>query len=203
MLTLKFFPREIVGKKVKHLRKQNLIPAEIYGHNVKNQHISVNKNEFLKIFKIAEKSSIIELINEKGEKIPVIVQDIQKHPINDEIITIDFHQIKLTEKIKTKIPIELINEAPALKKGYIIIKNINEIEIEALAKNLPHKIEVDISNLENLKQSIHVKDLKLDKNIKILTDPETIIVSISEAIKEEVEEEKKEIENQNNENTSF
>ncbi len=194
MLTLKFFPREILGKKVKKLRKENLIPAEIYGHNIKNQHISVNKNEFLKIFQIAEKSSVIELINEKGEKIPVIIQDIQKDPIKNEIITIDFHQVKLTEKIKIKIPIELVNEAPALKKGYMIIKNLNEIEIETLAKNIPHKIEVDISRLENLKQSIFVKDLKLDKNIKILTDPETIIASVSETIKEEINEEQ---ENQN------
>ncbi len=181
-------PRTIVGKKVKSIRREGLVPAEIYGHEISNKHISVASKEFLNLFKEAGLTSVITLVVGK-EKIPAVITGIQKHPITEKILCIDFHQIKMGEKIETTIPIKFTGTAPALKKGFLLIKVLDEIEVRALPEKIPHEIEVDLSNLENLDQHIAVKDLNVEKEIKLITPPETIIATISEKEKEQEEEE--------------
>ncbi len=183
---IKVFKREILGKKVKKLRKKGFIPGEVYGHNVENLHVSVPYKDFTKLYKEIGESTIINLVMEDNQKIPVIITEVQKNPLTNEILSVDFKQVKREEVIKVKVPLEFVGEAPATKKGYILVKNLKEIEVEALPYEIPSKIEVDLSKLENLKQSIHIKDLKIPKTIKILTDPETIVATVTES---EIEEE--------------
>lgn len=171
------------GRRVKDLRRQGLIPAELYGKGIENMHLAVKSKDFKNVFKEAGESSIINIVifdKNKKEEIPVLIHDIQKDYLTDDIIHIDFYRVRMDEKIRTHIPLEFIGESPAVKNyGGILNKSMLEIEIEALPKDLPHNISVDISQIKELDQSIYVKDLSIPKNVKILVDPETVIATVS------------------------
>jgi large subunit ribosomal protein L25 len=171
------------GRRVKDLRRQGLIPAELYGKGIENMHLAVKSKDFKNVFKEAGESSIINIVifdKNKKEEIPVLIHDIQKDYLTDDIIHIDFYRVRMDEKIRTHIPLEFVGESPAVKNyGGILNKSMLEIEIEALPKDLPHNISVDISQIKELDQSIYVKDLSIPKNVKILVDPETVIATVS------------------------
>lgn len=179
--------RIILGKKVRTLRRDGLIPAEVYGHGATNRHLSISKKEFTKIYKTAGEHTIINLVTEEKEKIPVLISEVINEPISGDILAIDFHQVRMDEKIQTKVPLEFTGEAPAVKNGLVVVNIINELEIEALPDKIPHRIEVDIRKLESAGQSIRVSDLKIPTGVKILVSDETVIVTVSEKAKEEVE----------------
>lgn len=173
--------RNIFGKKTKSLRKNGFIPAELYGHKISNRHLSVPSKEFAKIYKTSgEQAGLVNLITEDNEKIPVLITNIQTDSLSKEFLNIDFYRVKTGEAIKTKIPIHFLNEAPAVKEGFILIKVLDEIEIETLPQDIPQNFEVDLSPLKELNQSIHVKDLKTKGGVKILNDNEAVIAIITE-----------------------
>jgi len=180
--------REILGRKVGALRKENLIPAELYGHGIENIHLTVPTKEFSKVFKEAGESTIITL-NFENKKLPVLIYEVSTDPLSDKIIHIDFYAVKMDEKITTSIPLEFIGEAPAVKeKQGVLIKSMQALEIKALPADLPHNLEVDINKLSEIGMSIYVSDLKIPERIEILVKPETVIATIIEQAKEEVEE---------------
>jgi len=187
MFNLKVNKRTIFGKKVKNLRKSGLIPATIYGHNLNPQSIELERKPFEKIFKEAGESTIINLIFQKEKKpIKVLIHDVQYDQLKDEIIHVDFYQIKEEERVSVDVELKFIGEAPVVKeKGGIIIHHLTKIKIEALPKDLIHEIEIDVSNLKDFHDLIRVKDIKISPNIKILHDSEEVIVSISTPKKEE------------------
>ncbi len=190
VMQLKAEIRDILGKKIKTLRKKGFIPAELYGHNVKNLHLAVYQKEFLNVFKKTGESSIINLLiedNKKNKEIPVLVHDIQSDYLTNKIIHIDFYEVKMTEKIKAHVPLEFIGESEAVKNyGGILNKSMFEIEIECFPKDLPQHIVVDISSLKELNQNIYVKDLKIPTGVKPLVDLNTVVVTAIEP-KEEIE----------------
>ena len=116
----------------------------------------------------------------------VLINNFQRSPLTNEISHIDFYSVRMDEKITAAIPLEFINESPAVKEKIgILIKAMHEIEIEALPADLPHHIEVDIGNLSDIGMSIRVKDLKINKGVKLLVDRETVVAVINEIAKEE------------------
>ncbi len=192
MLQLKAKKRTILGKKVKKLRKKGIIPAVIYGHNIPSESIEIERKSFEKIFQEAGESTIIELIVDK-KPIKVLIHDVQRDPIKDDIIHVDFYQIKEKEKLTAEVELKFINEAPVVKeKGGILIYNLTKIKIECLPKDLIHQIEVDLSSLKEFNDLIRVKDLKIPHQIKVLHDLEDVVVSISAPkIEEEIKIEEK------------
>lgn len=177
--------REIFGRGIKTLREQGLIPAEFYGHGVKNISLAVPSKEFKKVFKEAGESTVLKLVFD-NQKINVLIHDIDRNPLTDEISHIDFYGVKMDEKIKIKIPLLFVGEAPAIKEqGGILVKAMHEIEIEALPADLPHHIEADLSNLASIGSNIFVRDLNINKGIKLLVVPETVVATIVEQAKEE------------------
>lgn len=179
--------RNILGKKVKTLRKSGFIPAELYGHSVVNEHLSIPEKELEKVYAKAGKHSIVTLATEDGRKIPVIISGSAKNPITQKFLSIDLRQIRMDEEITANIPIEFTGEAPASKKGLIVVKVLNEIEIKALPANLPNVIKVNLDSLEEAHQNISIEDLKLPKTCKTVLSGDTIIVTVTEH-KEEVAE---------------
>ncbi len=178
--------REILGKNLSTLRKQNLIPAEFYGHGTENLHLSVPMKEFNKVFKEVGESTIIKL-NVDGKKNNDIINDEQKDAMTDNVSHIDFYGVRMDEKIRVNIPVVFVGESPAVKEGGVLIKAIHELEIEALPANLPHRVEIDLAKLDKIGESILVKDIDLGKDVKILVDLETAIATIVEPkVEEEV-----------------
>ncbi len=180
--------REIFGRKVEALRQQGLIPAELYGRDRKNIHLSVSAKEFSRLFKEAGETTVINLILE-NEKLPVLIYDVSINPLNDQVIHVDFYQVRMDEKITTLIPLEFVGEASAVKeKNGILVKAMKAIEVQALPADLPRNIEINLSKLSDIGMSVYVKDLSVGKGVKILVDPETVVATITEPVKEEVVE---------------
>jgi large subunit ribosomal protein L25 len=173
-----------------------MIPAVVYGVRVENTMISVSTAPFEKILKIAGESSTIlleiqgdEAKKELSTKIDVLIHDMQVDPVKGFPIHIDFLAIDMNKPVEVTIPIEFTGVAPAEKEGFgNLVKVMHEIEIEALPKDLPHNVVVDISKLLVLDAQIHVKDIVLPKGVKMITDLDEVVVLIAPIKEEKVEE---------------
>ena len=185
MIQLNAQIRTVFKKAVSKLLAQDLIPAEIYGHNFENKHISVSRKEFKKAYMEAGETGLITLVVE-GVSYPVLIHDTETDRLGNDIVSIDFYAVNLKEKTTAEVPVHVIGESPAVKEfGGILVKALEEVEVEALPVDLPSHIDVDASTLISLNQSIHVKDLVFSNKVKILTEPETVIVVVTEPKVEE------------------
>lgn len=182
--------REIFGKKTQLLRKEGMIPAELYGHGFPNEHLSVSAKEFVKAWKEAGESSVVKLKIENSEKpgaeLNVLIHDVQKNPLTGEVASIDFYEVRMDQKIKTSIPLQFMGEAPAVKEfNGVLIKAVQELEVEALPGDLPQHIEVELNKLTQIGENIHVKDLAISDKIRVFIDPEAVVATVTEQAKEE------------------
>ncbi|KKP89808.1 MAG: 50S ribosomal protein L25/general stress protein Ctc, large subunit ribosomal protein L25 [Parcubacteria group bacterium GW2011_GWC1_36_108] len=178
-ITLKATIRTEIGKKADKLRKQDLIPAVMYGNKIAAENISVNYNEFKKVYSKAGESALVQLEVE-GKKLNVLIHDIQLAPMSGKVTHIDFFQVNMKEEVETEIPLEFVGEAPAVKAlGGVLIKNMDEISVKCLPSDLPEKYEIDISVLATFDDVISVKDLKISDKVEILLDGETVIALVS------------------------
>jgi len=179
--------REVFGRAVRQLRIQGLIPAELYGHGLPNLHLSIPAKEFLKVLKEAGENTVVT-VAVGNEKLPALIYDVARHPVSDEITSVDLYQVRMDEKIKAAVPLEFTGEAPVVKEALgVLVKSMHEVEVEALPADLPREITVDLGGLTELGQSIYVKDLSVPAGVKIVVDPETVVVSVTEKISEEEE----------------
>ncbi len=196
MISLQAKTRNIFGKKTKAIKNQGLIPAVVYGPGVKNASVEVEEKEFVKVFRKAGESSLVELsIEGEKEKRPVLVHEIQRDPLSDSIIHIDFFQASLKEEVEVAIPLVFEGVAPAEKElGGTLNKNMLEIEVKALPQNLPHEIKVNIDSLKTFEDHILVKDLQIPANVEVQKKPEEIVASVlpPQKIEEELATEIKE-----------
>jgi len=174
--------------KLTDVRKNGGIPAVVYGARVENTSISVPSIAFEKVWKDAGESSTIVLELEK-KNIDVLIHEVQVDPVKSFPIHIDFLAIDMNKPIEVDITLEFVGVAPAEKDGLgVLVKVLHEIEIEALPKNIPHNISVDLSGLITLENKIHVKDLVLPTGVKVLTDGEEVVALVTQ-----VQEEKEEV----------
>lgn len=188
MITLKGEKREVFGKQTKHLREQGFVPAELYGRGVENLHLSVPVKEFAQAYKEAGEHAVI-YIEVDGKSHPVLIHGVEESRIKSEVLAVDFHEIRMDEKVKARVPLEFAGEPPAVhEKGGILIKNMDEIEVEALPADLPHSIKVDLSGLTEFDESIYVKDLPKGDKFEFVVDKETAVVSVTAPKEEEIEE---------------
>lgn len=179
--------REQLGRGVHILRAQHLIPAELYGKGIANLHLAVPERDFKKVFKEAGENTIVNVVVD-GKKYPAFIYDVSYDGVTDEILNIDFYQVRMDEKIKIGVPIEFIGIAPAIKsKNGILVKALQELEIEALPSDIPHSIAVDITKLEDIGQSLYVKDISALEKVKVLVAPDTVVATITAQITEEEE----------------
>jgi len=180
--------RTLLGRKVKQLRNQGLLPATIYGKGLDSISIQVNLIEAEKVFEEIGESGLVELIVNEKEKLPILFRNPQYHPVEGNLIHIDCYKVNLKEKISAMVPIEFVGESQAVKDGNTLMTVTDEVEVEALPADLPESIEVDLAALENLESVITVADLKIDKSkVEILTDAEQLIAKVEEPREEEVE----------------
>lgn len=198
MLELSVDLRPETGRGNKKIRKQGLIPAILYGRKVKNLALSVKAQDFEKVYQEAGESTLIKLKIEKDQdkakkERVVLIHEVAKDPVSDEPIHVDFYQVKMDESIKAEVPLVFVGESPIVKEAAgVLVKNIQSLEVEALPKDLPHQIEVDISSLKKVDSKIHIKDLKLPATVKIEVQPEEVVVLVipprTKAELEELEE---------------
>lgn len=178
--------RKVLGRKVGVLRRDGILPANIYGKKVSSLSIQLPLKEFQQVFEKAGETGLIDLQLD-SETRPVLVSNIQYHPVTGIPLHVDFRQVDLKEKIEAQVPVELTGEAPAEKSGVgVLVQQLNEITVEALPTDLPEKLIVDVSKLENIDEAILVSDLVIDKEkVEIKAEPEQIVAKIEPPTKEE------------------
>ena len=164
--------------KPRAIRGQGLMPAVLYGHNVKNQNLTINTVEFEKALKIAGESTIIDLsINDKNH--PVLIQDVQLDNLSYRPMHADFYQVSMTEKLKANVVLEFIGESMAVKTlGGVLFKQLSEIQVECLPADLPHNFIVDISRLKTFNDTVLIKDLKVSDKVKILANSDEVVAKV-------------------------
>jgi len=180
--------RTIYGKQTKQLRNQWYVPCSIYGKHVDTtMHVMVKKNEFIKLYRQTGSSQVIDLVGAAKEM--VLVHEYQKNPVTDDVIHIDFLAVNANELVTTDVVVKWIGEAPLEKNNIGKISLIKDyISVQALPKDLPHHIELDVSGIETLEDGIFIRDIDLGSKVTILDDPDLAIIA-AVAIKDEVEEE--------------
>lgn len=167
-----------IGKKVKVLRAQGLTPAVLYGHKIKNINLVIPSKAFEKVYARAGESTLLDLVLDGGTPKKVLVQDVQKDALSGTVIHIDFHEVSMTEKITTEIPLKFIGESKAVKElAGVLVKNMDDLKVECLPSDLVHEIEVDITPLVDFETSIHVKELNIPKGITVLVQPDEVVIT--------------------------
>jgi large subunit ribosomal protein L25 len=189
-IELKVASREILGKRVKHLRRQGITPVHVFGHGIESLALQCDTKELERVLSRAGQTRLIDLKLAK-EKKPrtVVVREFDRDWRRGELVHVDFYQVKMEEKIRLEIPVVLIGEAPALKaKTNMLDHALGTLTVECLPAKIPGSIEVDISSLTELDQTIRVKDITLDKDITVLNNPDLVVAKISLRPVEKVEE---------------
>ncbi len=186
MLTINAIKKEN-GVNNESLRKEEKIPAVFYGPKEESTSIIINEIDFLKIYREAGESSIISL--KVGEDLhEALIQDVQWNAVNQKPVHVDFYVIEKGKKVEVAVPLEFVGESEAVQRlGGNLVKVIHELEIEALPKDLPQYIEVDISTLVDFDSQIKAEDLNLPEGVDLLVEPEEVVVLV-QAPKEEKEE---------------
>jgi large subunit ribosomal protein L25 len=185
-------PREVTPRGAKKLRREHILPAIVYGHKVEPIAVAVDQKEMERLYVRAGGSTLIDLkVGEEGATHKVFVHDVQRNPTTHSLTHVDFIAVNLREEMTTTVPLALVGESPAVRLGEgVLIHPLDHLQVRALPMELPPLIEVDISGLEDVDDSIYVSDLKVSENVHILNSPEELIAKIAalRVVEEEEEE---------------
>ena len=172
--------RDILGKKVKTIRAQGITPGVLYGHGIENILLSIPTKTLEKVYKQAGESTLLDLTVDGKDQRKVIIQDVQYDNVKGNIIHIDLHEVKMTEKLTTEIPLKFIGESKAVKElGGVFVANMDHLKVECLPGDLVHEIEVDISSLIDFESAIHIKDIKTPKGMEILDNADEVVAVVA------------------------
>jgi large subunit ribosomal protein L25 len=173
--------RQIVGKKVKQLRNEGIVPVTVYGPKISPVNLQVAYRPLEVALMKAGGTNIID-IKYAGKTVKVLAREVKRDPLKGFIQHADFFAIDADSKIVTAVPIQFIGESPAVDTGKgILMVNTNTVNVETLPSKLINVIEVDLSSLEKVGDAISVGDLDLGDDITILSDPEETIVRIAQS----------------------
>jgi|SRR3989344_2943387 len=177
--------RTAIGGGLGKLRAGGLIPGVLYGKGQEAISLQVPLKDFNKTLAIAGESTLVYL-NLDGQVFPTIIHDVAKDPVKETVLHADFYKVRLDEKIKAMVPVVFEGESPAVKdlKG-IFVRNINELEVEALPQDLPHEITINISGLKAFGDQILIKDIKLPEKVELTAHMDDIAATVQEPISEE------------------
>lgn len=184
--------RDVLGKKVRFLRRQGITPVHVFGHGIESLALQCDTTSLQQVLSRSGQTRVINLKidDEKGPR-TVMAREVQQDVLKGSLLHVDFYQVKMTEAIEVEVPIVLVGEAPALKnKENMLAQELNTLSIECLPANIPDSIEVDVSSLAEPDESIRVRDIVPGAGITILNDPEVMLarITVQREIIEEVPE---------------
>jgi large subunit ribosomal protein L25 len=180
-LTLNAQPRTVVGKKVKKLRANGKMPLVIYGQGTESEPLMVDQKEYAAIYKKAGSSTLVNLKIGDKKAFKVLLYEPQRDPVKNQLLHGDIYKVKMTEKIKTEIPLNFIGISAAVDEleGNLITQR-DSVEIECLPDALVSQIDVDLSTLKTFDDTIHISDITMPEGIQLLNDPEELVAMVSE-----------------------
>ena len=187
-ISLSVKPRAALGRKVKTLRSEGMIPANVYGRGLQSTAVSVDAHAFHTVFDSAGETGVVDLVIGNEKPRPVLVQHVQVHPVSEQTLHIDFYQVDLTKTVRVHVPIEIVGDSPSvLAKEGLLEQPVTELEIEALPTDLPESIKVDVSGLVAVDDTIHVKDLSIPNAVTVLSNKEEVLVKIGPLVTAEMQ----------------
>lgn len=193
-IKLRVEPRTARGKKVRFLRREGKIPANVYGPGMDSIAVQVDEKELRRVLRAAGRHHLVHLtVGSKKKARQVLVRRVQRDDITDAILHVDFHQVPLDKKFTSRVPLVLVGAAPIASSGGILLQVLDHVLIESLPTDLPAALEVDVSALTALDDAIWVQDLIPPANTQILTDGSVLIAKVQRsrllraALEEEVE----------------
>ena len=191
-LVLQAESRSVLGKKVKQLRRSGLVPGNVYGRGQESQAIQSELTEIERVFGAVDRNAVVTMsIDGTSETIPVVLREVQRHPVTRRLLHLDFYQVDLTRAIHSEARLALIGESEAVSMGGTVVQSLESLMLEALPTAMPSVIEVDISVLEEFGHSVLVRDLELPEGVIALTDG---AVAVATALAPRVTEEEEEAE---------
>lgn len=202
-LKMKIESRENIGSnKVNKLRADKVLPGVIYKRGDSTQTVQVSEAEFLSVYKMAGTTSVINLELD-GKSHPVIIKEIQRHPVKNQILHIDFQELNMDETIKMSIPINLLNRDNIKLQPSVLAQMLDQVEIECLPNNIPNSADVDVADM-TFTEPLYVKDLDVanNKDVVVLTDLDALVCTLSEpsvVVEDEGEEAVEEVETETEE----
>lgn len=172
--------RTIQGKQVKQLRAESWIPAVLYGPDTPPKKLQIQQRPLQKALGQAGSTALINLSVDGGDRpYVVLARDIQHHVLTRQLQHVDFYQVRLTEKVKTAPRLEFVGECLLVETGRaVLIHAMNTVEVECLPTDLISAIEVDVSGLQTMEDSIVVADLLVPPGVTILAAPDELVVSL-------------------------
>jgi large subunit ribosomal protein L25 len=174
-------PREVLGKKVAQLRRSGFTPANVYGNGLDSVSIQINTDVMDKTLKTMLANEVIDL-NIAGEKAtrPVVVQKVQRHPLTSKVLHAEFYQVSLRTRMRADVPLIIVGRSEGVETyNGVLMKAVETVQVEALPLDLPSHIDVDITPLANLEDTLHVSDLTVPEGVTLLTDPEVVVVKVA------------------------
>lgn len=181
--------RSVKGKQVKSLRRQDMLPAVLYGRHTKPISVLLPLHEASILLARLPQSALVTVeVDGKGHL--ALVREKQRNFLTGSLLHVDFLVVSATETLRAHVAIEVVGEAPAVKNvNGVLMVSLSELDVEALPKDLPEVIKVDVSNLNEIGSAIHVSDLKLGSGVKVLNDGNEIIVGVTAPVLEPADEE--------------
>lgn len=176
-ITLKLTERKEFGKAVKAIRREGLVPANIYERGKESQAVSAKFSEITKVYKQAGKHHPIEL-DIDGKKRLVLIKDVDLNVAKNTLSHVAFHALNRKEKTEAEVPVKIEGEVPATKAGLLVLQNLDTVIVEALPSDLPNELFIDGSKLVEDGDKVTVADINVIKNVTIVSDPETMVFSV-------------------------
>jgi large subunit ribosomal protein L25 len=168
--------RDVIGKQVKALRREGKLPAVIYGRHTEPININLDAHSASMTLGKLTSSSLVT-INVDGTEYPALVRETQRDYIKNRLLHVDFLAVSMSEKLRTRVNVHFIGVSGAVKDyNAVLVKNLEQLEVEALPNDLPERIDVDITSLARPGDGVRVKDVKVGDNVRLLNDPETMVV---------------------------
>ncbi|MCD6359191.1 MAG: 50S ribosomal protein L25 [Dehalococcoidia bacterium] len=179
-LKIRVNTREVLGKKVKMLRRKGITPAHIYGSRVKSLPLQVDTHSLEDILRRAGSTSLISLfIDDAKRSHKVMIADVQRDAISDELIHVDFQQVRMTHAVTVEVPLRFVGESPVAKSATVkLLKNMMAVSVECMPDNIPSSIDVDISHLDEANPTICVKDVDMPDGAKAVTNAESLVIKV-------------------------
>jgi large subunit ribosomal protein L25 len=189
-LQLKASTRQLLGNSSRKLYREGKLAAVVYGHDAQPTALTLDRLEFQKVFVKSGRTHLVDLVLDGGRTEKVLVREVQTHPRRIGPIHVDFYQVNLQEKIEVEVPVHLVGESAAVKRGDAdILQPLHAFRVECLPSDIPEAFEVDITPLEEIDSELRVSDISVPNGVTVLEDPEELVVKIVHKRELKVEEE--------------
>lgn len=162
--------------RLKQLRREGRIPAVVFGANESNINVDVPRKEFIQWMRTGG-GSVVQLKLDKGDEVPVLLEDIQRDALTQEIIHVDFLRVNPNKEVRTKLPLVYIGTPVGTKQGAVVQTNATDVEVQALPAQIPDSLNVDISHLE-AGQSLEASELELPEGVSLVSSAAEILVTV-------------------------